>query len=334
MPADLEDNLLLIFFEGLARKTLSGNSSELSASEVSEEGWLPKVSPYDKTKQNNLYIAIGKFMGICLTSSGSYSTVIGKVFDPAVFDVIEAASPPILKKGFENLDDNTLIALYSALENNKKNKLLNFYNTQNFNTCDEETLREMVTYAYVEDPEEMPAELEGEPTKASILKHQGAIRAKLKSQIVTYAKENDSLPLILKIAEGIAEHYYQRNSWSHQNWGINNLEQKIQGRFDKQAVKNALQTWSSIKILGYLNKWIDESDKDMVQKFVKAVTGSNTLAYNSTIRVEEFASSKRLPVYHTCSRQVDIPSYTDYNTFKTKLEQSFDCLDENGFQMQ
>jgi hypothetical protein len=324
-------------FEALARKATSGKSSFFAAHKNSVAGWLPVLSDYDIEKQENLYIAIGKLMGMCLTSVGQSlwgldtSYVIGKIFDPAVFDVIAAAPPRVLYTGFENLDDDSLLALYTALEKGKDNQLLQYYQTPDLRQCNEDTLRDMISYAYMEDLDEMPKKLKGNPSKGTILEHQKTIREQLKMQLIDCAKANESLPLIFKMAEGIAYNEIERDEWQNKDWtSIGNLEMRIQGSFDKQNIKDAFLCYSTTK--NYIDQWIDQSDDAMVKMFLKAATGSTAIAANIKINIRYSDDKNRLPEYHTCARTIDIPEYDDFATFKSKLEQSFICLEKEAFQ--
>ena len=291
-------------------------------------------------EEESLYVAIGKFMGMCYASQGSL--VMGQIFNPSIFDVISEIPPYFLSMNYQDLPEDTKIALYCALKKrDETDKLIKFCNEKNPRSCTQDYLQEMVMYAYINDPELIPEELEGSPTKDIIINHFSEIMKQLKEQVKDYAINNDSLPLIFKMAQGIAWHFWEQNEWADQTESVTawDLDSKIQGLFNKELVKDALtQTpgetdpYDYRRIKAFFDKWIKEADEDLVKKLVQAATGSTTLGAEEKIYLTITADTDALVSYHTCARQVDVGSFTDYDTFKEKLEKSLEYCDLDGFQ--
>ena len=57
-----------------------------------------------------LYEAIGKLMGMCLTSKGYL--LIGQIFDASVYEMMAKIYPLAINGRFENLSDDTYFEIY------------------------------------------------------------------------------------------------------------------------------------------------------------------------------------------------------------------------------
>jgi hypothetical protein len=330
-------------FNGLAEKTANGKSNYLAANPTSPSGWLPASSKKCRTdEEESLYVAIGKLMGMCLTSQGSL--VIGQIFNPSIFDVIAQIPPRMLTNQFQDLDEKTKVSLYAALRKREGgDKLVEIYNIKNPRACSQEYLQEIAEYATIclELPEEMSKELENSPTKDVVIKHFHQIQLKIEEMLLEYVEENNALPLIFKIAQGIAWHLWDQDEWAlHENsmtaW---ELDSKIQGLFNKELVKDAFRlgqdsdAYDYNRIKGFLARWIDESDEELVKKLVQATTGSATLGAEEKIFLAIHADTESLPSYHSCARQIDIGNFYDYDLFQEKLEKSLEYCDLNSFNL-
>ncbi len=109
------------------------------------------------------------------------------------------------------------------------------------------------------------------------------------------------------------------------------LAERIQGRLSKDLVKAALRC-DNARLRGFFNQWIDDCTDEQLQRFVQAATGSFTLPATTRITVRSYnnLNNSHLPTYSTCFARVNMPQYSDYNTFKEKLEMSLDHAE--GFQ--
>lgn len=106
---------------------------------------------------------------------------------------------------------------------------------------------------------------------------------------------------------------------------------KLQGRIDKSFVLSKIDFSDSHPNESYLKRWISESTDDELKAFIKAVTGASAVG-NIPMRVTKSGGS--MVVFHTCSRQMDLPtqSYQEYIAFKAMLTLSIEYGLAGGFQ--
>ncbi len=258
-----------------------------------------------------LYEAMGKIMGMCFTTN---EAVIGNIFKPELYDVLKI----ILTKNLENKNNSNdiIIELYQVLKALEKDDLLSFLKVNKNNN--DAVIQHLFDNAYIME-DEIPAELQNDKSIANIRKHLDLVKDSIKTQVLENAKL--AITPILEIAKGMRAHS------PHQDWGTSkNIQDNIQGIFNKQSVKNALK--GNQDIIAWMNKWINESSDEDVQKFLRAATGSDTLGVGKHLTVTKFLyrnghiGNNMTPKYHTCSSQVDFSDYSNYAKFKEKLDES------------
>jgi len=112
------------------------------------------------------------------------------------------------------------------------------------------------------------------------------------------------------------------------------LSQKIQGAISTAEVLNALEFRSARNgVDENFKAWIRGLDLSELKKFVWGVTGSETLFVNTKLTIEVLSPlmpQSRLPTYHTCSKTVKFPAYSDRRVLREKLNRSLQLLDEAG----
>jgi E3 ubiquitin-protein ligase HUWE1 len=116
--------------------------------------------------------------------------------------------------------------------------------------------------------------------------------------------------------------------------GSDALMEQIEGSLSKEKVLSSLE-WqnSNPTIKAHLEQWIEESSDQRLEQFVQAITGLPTLSSNK-LKINCHSDTNRLPAYHTCFNTIDLPNYSDYETFKQKLEDSLvNALSGPGFQI-
>jgi hypothetical protein len=102
------------------------------------------------------------------------------------------------------------------------------------------------------------------------------------------------------------------------------LMDAIQGTISSEAVIAQLQPspriHSNAKM--WMERWLREANLEQLRQFLFSVTGSETLGDKQIVMEHWVTSPQALPCFHTCSSQMDLPPYPDYETFKAKLEMS------------
>ncbi len=143
----------------------------------------------------------------------------------------------------------------------------------------------------------------------------------------------------------IAQHTKQRLTLRNQSWDAvkgntpNDLREKIEGRLTKDDILNALQNDESNQFVavsnqkGWLEHWIRASTPEQLENFMYAISGSKALPLGKTLRITDDSDLSHLPVFHTCSYEVNIPRYQDYNTFKDKFEKSLEHATQGVMQV-
>lgn len=140
------------------------------------------------------------------------------------------------------------------------------------------------------------------------------------------------------IAQSLIAHL--KNPWGYGN-GIatsssaEEFRRKIEGVISKEMVLNSLK-WNKKHeaTQGYLIRWIEEASDEMLQKFVETAAGSSSLGPNTELEIRLYSETERLPTFHTCSFEIDLPDgYPNYGAFQTKFEQSLEFATVgDGFQ--
>lgn len=112
---------------------------------------------------------------------------------------------------------------------------------------------------------------------------------------------------------------------------------KIQGILSKEQVINAFQNGygPNTRSMEYIKRWSGEVNTELLQKFVKAISGLTTLNNNRELSIILRKSEKdKLPIFHTCGFAIELSNYSSYEAFKEKLEISLtQCLEGSGFQI-
>ena len=128
----------------------------------------------------------------------------------------------------------------------------------------------------------------------------------------------------------IAQYTKQRLTLRNQSWDAvkgntpDDLREKIEGKLTKADVLSALENQPDAvsNQKSYLEHWILDSTPEQLENFVYAISGSKALPLGKTLRIKDGGDLKRFPEFHTCSYQVNIPNYQDYDTFKVQFETS------------
>ncbi len=130
------------------------------------------------------------------------------------------------------------------------------------------------------------------------------------------------------IAKSIHQHLDERSWREIQRKSAEDLDIKIQGgKVSKDGIR-AVLICQNRELQGFFDRWIDECTEKQLKRFVRVATGSFS-SPRRNLRVNVFgADQKRLPGYHTCTYEIDMPLYSKYDTFKTRLEWS---LGADGF---
>ncbi len=132
----------------------------------------------------------------------------------------------------------------------------------------------------------------------------------------------------------IAQHTKQRLTLRNQSWDAvkgntpNDLREKIEGKLTKADVLTALESNESNQSptvsdqKDWLKEWINASSAKQLENFMYAISGSKALPLGQKLLIKDGGpvGRGRLPSFHTCSYEVNIPHYPDYNTFKDKFE--------------
>lgn len=105
---------------------------------------------------------------------------------------------------------------------------------------------------------------------------------------------------------------------------------RIQGDLTKErvlaAVKKQERGGVDENTFGFLQRWLQESEMNKVEDFVKAVTGASTITTGAKIEIRKKTTNNTrsgvysVPVSHTCFSYLDLPTYPDYETFQRYID--------------
>jgi len=108
------------------------------------------------------------------------------------------------------------------------------------------------------------------------------------------------------------------------------LNGNIQGLLTKELVLEAfgLDNGPAAGLhAGWVQRYVNElgdgeADRRKLKQFVWAISGKTSISPSPgqlfTIRPQ--VASENFPAFHTCTKEIDIPTYPDYDTFKRKLD--------------
>lgn len=322
----LSRHFMSTFFQGLAEQSRNDALENMKFSHEST-GMLPEWTGEENPQ---LYEALGKLMGFCATED--YYT--GQVFDPRLFAMIQACDGIDLHKSVDQLTAREKITIYAA-----------YLNANPSDDGSDHSLKQLVSYAALskeeftnpevlyyafDDEDEWPQACQDDQSPEVLQQCYDEIQAALEEQLVQVA--NGKVSAAFYIAKGfgkhINEHAPQMRSSSYQF-----LMDEVQGRFSKELVIANLT--GPEPSLGHLQRWVRESDEELVKRFVKAVTGATSISAETDLRIDQYGGwdNDRLPTYHTCFNSLDMPAYSSYEQMKQKLEESIEyALAGNGFQ--
>lgn len=89
--------------------------------------------------------------------------------------------------------------------------------------------------------------------------------------------------------------------------------------FDGYAGSNQIKDW--------FKRYIREADTDLLTKFLKFVTGSSSIPFDtSSYKIEILfvgGNTKKLPISHTCWKSLEVPMYSSYAIMEKKLTAAF-----------
>lgn len=142
----------------------------------------------------------------------------------------------------------------------------------------------------------------------------------------------------LIIAKSMYDSLKEPKDWdSLKGDSVDNFHEKIEGALSNNAVANAFRNNGSADEMSfnYIKKWSQSANPELLQKLVKAISGSTMLTPDIEFKLINLGSGmNKLPVFHTCSFTVELSKYSSYEEFKEKLELSLTyCLEKSGFQM-
>lgn len=286
------DSAIAIDIGGVRRHFIS----ELFENLFTERGLPTTQNPLmptiggSETREETLraYRIIGTFFALCYEGSNSF--VIGEIFDEVFFMLMkllatQMPSDEMLLKSYLILRcPNTTI--YNAIH-------------QKIDSPDKVLNNNAITYwnAFFADKPESVSE---------------------KNHLVNQAKQDGRIKAIHTIAYAM----HCKLSASHQREFAANsphdLQTRIQGKLNKELLLNRV-IWIApsnlsptntdvLQTQNWFTEWVNDTATDIqtLRKFVKAVTGSNTLAQNCTITVNMHNLIGRVPVAHTCSKTLDL----------------------------
>ena len=133
-------------------------------------------------------------------------------------------------------------------------------------------------------------------------------------------KEFYALHLIAKGIYQVSDSYYPWTSikLNDDTW----LTSTLCGSYDTEMIISRLKYENDVSenTKQWLSNWIRQADKDLLQTFLKTLTGSSSVGWHNlyicpSVEHDGF-------YFHTCAFQIDVPEVEDYETFKMGLEHS------------
>lgn len=276
-----------------------------------EGGVVPKIEDASDLKP---YRGVGMIFAMAL--NGARSILTGNHFSPTLFKMIHALTQEEMDQIPENL--NSL----SDIPEQIRNKLLKLYLKSELRLVfgdprlSQEDL-EIAIHNFVDNNtiNNWMSEVNGIETKEAFLASQGL------KQI---------LFATFVIAKSMQQRLSQPNNWDVLKGAASEeLRKGIEGSLSKDQVRAAL-TFQDLagQRSRFIMQWIEEATEKELEEFVFCIANSTTLKPDQSLRITlvpdhpERPVSQRLPVFHTCSFQMDLPMYEEYENFKEKLAQS------------
>lgn len=253
--------------------------------------------------ERDTYFALGKLMALCYF--GSYYLCLGDLFSDKFYECLA------VKGNTEVTSKRWYLNCYLTLIGAPSES----YRLFDFNFPYEElSQNEFDNIHYYIDPlQEFDLSLEKLRCKST--------RLFLYEKLVAAAKENGRVNAISYIAKSMAETINRWRWYVLRDLTPSRLRQRIQGVLSaKELLKRLIYTDSStgtleerLKTKGFVTNWINNADKDNLELFVEAVTGSKMLVENSFINIrfvdvkDKLKDANHYPIAHTCSAVLELP---------------------------
>lgn len=90
-------------------------------------------------------------------------------------------------------------------------------------------------------------------------------------------------------------------------------------------------------ISGWFRRYINEANRDILLGFLKFTSGSSSIDFNLTSKLtvtfeNAGENPKKLPISHTCWKEIVVPKYKNYEIMKKLLNAAFIyCCEGFGF---
>lgn len=278
-----------------------------------------KIPPISR-KEYHFYEVLGAIVGFSFRQA---NYPLGQVFSRALFDVLATYTYDELLVPFSNSSHFTILTLFKKLESKspmiqrmfqiKESTVEQLKRSGNWN-------HDLFCFAFPDSDYPDFLLTDDKPDIVKLEKNFIFFQQAITEQLFHKAVANKSLPAIFSMARGMLNMYKNRHMWPKMN-DADYLAKVVQGDFSKQMLVNHL-VCSDLAITAFLNKWIYEAKDIEIENFLKAATGTTTLADSCKLNISVTPDTSRHIAFHTCLPQIDIPQYADYTTFKEKFEES------------
>lgn len=241
------------------------------------------------------YRALGNLIMFCLNSSESYPT--GMILDQGVLDALKSIQHQ------DNFDEQFCI----------------FEKLSNYNEGDIQQVKRLKRYLAMADDatlQEIAMVLGIDEDADTMKSHLPSIKDRLQKYILDNMITPRLAPL-RQIANGMRDSPFRNNLNFDQLQTVYDsaeLSQFLQGTVSKQDIIDRLVFSERIpeRVQNLLIDWIQKSDKEMLQFFLFALSGSSALGSDIKIKIEPGSQIS----FHTCGYQVDL----DYENIQTETD--------------
>lgn len=103
------------------------------------------------------------------------------------------------------------------------------------------------------------------------------------------------------------------------------FHEKIEGVLSNKVIANAFRSNGSadIRSFQYIKYWSQNASPELLKKFVKAISGTTMLPPDTEFNLINFGNEvNQLPKFHTCDFAIELLKDSSYEPFKEKLELS------------
>lgn len=281
-------------------------------------GFLSPLAPDERQAYKNL--------GTLLSIAFHQAIPIGPLFHDSFYKALIGFSYNELMSDFEKLSSQTLLRVYCLLKEDDPHikKMIDLVDAKVNDLKDQgEWTDQLFFWAY---PDEEPPEHHANLTKLE--ENFDLYQQAVETQLCYQAKNSRVLPAIHAIGSALDRETFYRFVASRSTLVVD-----IQGQISRDYVISKIQCSDPIQ-KNFMIRWLREEPLEQISRFVKAVTGAETLASTtSSIRLDiVFAFTERhFCVFHTCTARMDLPPYTTYPTFKAQLNESITLALRSGF---